>query len=226
MIGPDAKKAVAGMDEDIDWDKILEDVPAPPGWLRMDEREDAIVAIEHAADTALTVAEKPLNWKWVIISTHNALQGALVCTLSGTAGFGALKKQSRKEMLRWYEAFRSDPNAPYPEDWLEAPLTLYGWAKDASRMGDLGGSPLRTTAGQDDDVKFLNELRRDFMHFTPKSWSLEEAGLPRMVLNAADIVRQLLLQHPVNACRLDDDQKARVEGAIGRLRSTLEPHDG
>jgi hypothetical protein len=34
-----------------------------------------------------------------------------------------------------------------------------------------------------------------------------------------------LLQHPVNAFRLDDDQKARVEGAIDRLRSTLEPQD-
>ena len=175
MTGPDAREEDVGMNDETDWDRILEDVPDTPGWLTVDEREDAIVAIEHAANTAVTVAGKPLNWKWVIIATHNALQGALVCTLSGTAGFGALSKQSRKQMLEWHEAFRSDPDAAYPKEWMAAPLELYEWAKDASRMGELGGSPLRTTAGQDDDVKFLNELRRDFMPHSRLSKPLEPA---------------------------------------------------
>ena len=100
MISSNPKKADLGMDEDIDWDRILEDVPATPGWLRVDEREDAIGAIEHAADTVVTVTGKPLNWKWVIIATHNALQGALVCTLSGTAGDGyALWKRRYRRPL-------------------------------------------------------------------------------------------------------------------------------
>ncbi len=215
------------MDEETDWDRILEDLPDTPGWLRVDEREDAVGAIEHAADTAVTVAGKPLNWKWVIIATHNALQGALVCTLSGTAGVGALSKRSRKEMLEWFEASRSDPDAPYPKkEQLAAPLDLWRWAQDASRMGEFGGNPLRPTAEQDEDVKRLNDLRRGLVHFTPKGWSIEEAGLPRMVLNAADIVGQLLLQHPANTFRLEDEQKARVEAAIDKLRSTLEPQSG
>ena len=221
MISSNAKKVDLGMDEDIDWDRILEDVPSTPGWLRVDEREDAIGAIEHAADTAVTVTEKPLNWKWVIIATHNALQGALVCTLSGTAGVGALSDKSMTKLLEWFEVTRTRPKTPRPKERMALPMDLYERAKDKTYMGEFGGIPLRTTAEQDDDVKLLNKLRRDFMHFTPKGWSIEEAGLPRMVLNATDIIEQLLLQHPANTFRLDDDQKGRVETAINQLRSTL-----
>ena len=42
-----------------------------------------------------------------------------------------------------------------------------------------------------------------------------------MVLNATNIIEQLLLQHPANTVRLDDDQKGRVKTAIDQLRSTL-----
>ncbi len=100
-------------------------------------------------------------------------------------------------------------------------MELYERAKDEAYMGEFGGSPLRTTAEQDADAERLNELRRAFMHFTPKGWSIEEAWLPRMVLNATDIIEQLLLQHPANTFRLDDDQKGRVKTAIDQLRSTL-----
>ncbi len=221
MIISNPKKAKLGMDEDIDWDRILEDVPATPGWLRVDEREDAIGAIEHAADTVVTVTRKPLNWKWVIIATHNALQGALVCTLSGTAGVGALSDKSMTMMLEWFEVTRARPKTPKPKERMALPMELYERAKDEAYMGEFGGSPLRTTAEQNADAERLNELRRAFMHFTPKGWSIEEAGLPRMVLNATDIIEQLLLQHPANTVRLDDDQKGRVKTAIDQLRSTL-----
>lgn len=57
-----------------------------PEYLRVDEHEDAVNALEHAAETALTLERNPTNWKWVIISLHNALQGALVWTLMGRGG--------------------------------------------------------------------------------------------------------------------------------------------
>ncbi len=60
MTGPDEKKEGTGMDEETDWDRILEDLPDTPGWLRVDEREDAIGAIEHAADTQLLL-QHPAN---------------------------------------------------------------------------------------------------------------------------------------------------------------------
>ena len=125
MIISNPKKADLGMDEDIDWGRILEEGPATPGWLRVDEQEDAIGAIEHAADTVVTITRKPMNWKWVIVATHNALQGALVCTLSGTAGVGALSDKSMTKMLEWLEVTRARPKTPKPKERMALPMELY-----------------------------------------------------------------------------------------------------
>ena len=189
-----------------------------PQWLRFDEREDAINALEHAAETALTLEENPLNWKWVIISLHNALQGALVCTLSGTTGVGALTDRSMKKMLEWFEVSRNNANAQVPKARLADLMTLYGRAKLPDLMKEFGGGPLQTTKGQDDDVRLLNSLRRNFAHFRPGGWSIETAGLPRVVLNVTAIIELLLLDHPSNTLRLKRVQIARVKKTAGMLR--------
>lgn len=192
-----------------------------PEYLRVDEREDAINALEHAVETALTLEDNPLNWKWVIVAIHNALQGALVCTMSGTDGTGALSDKSRKEMWEWFEASRTDPDAPFPVEWLADPLKLYERAKDPAYMQEFGGEPLRTTQEQDDDVKRLNNLRIGFAHFTPKGWSIESVGLPRIVLNATAIIEILMLSHPACTHRLEQEQSARVQRAIATFRELL-----
>ena len=66
------------------------------GSLSVDEREDMLNALEHAVEVTSTLDVTPLNWKWLLISIHNALQGALVCTLSGSDGTGALGDKSAK----------------------------------------------------------------------------------------------------------------------------------
>lgn len=192
-----------------------------PEYLRVDEREDAINALEHAAHTVESLEKHPLDWKRVIIAIHNALQGALVCTLSGTHGTGALNDKSMKEMWKWFEASRTDSNARYPKEWLAPPIVLYERAKKPDYMSEFGGLPLKTTEEQDADVGRLNNLRRGFMHFTPKGWSIETAGLPRIILNATIIIETLLVSHPANTFRIDPKDKARIEHAIGKLRRLL-----
>lgn len=208
---------------DTDLDFVLSRIEAMglPEYLRLDEREDVINALEHAAQTAKTLDEHPLNWKWVIIAVHNALQGALVCTLSGTHGTGALSNNSMKEMWEWFEVSRTDPKTTYPNEWLAPPFELYQRAKKQDYMGEYDGTPLQTTTEQDDDVERLNNLRRDFMHFTPKGWSIETAGLPRIVLNAIAIIETLLLSHPANTFRLEPEQTNRIKQALATLRSFL-----
>jgi hypothetical protein len=41
-----------------------------------------------------------------------------------------------------------------------------------------------------------DEFRNRFSHFTPTGWSIEEAGLPRIVLTAIDAAEHLMLNHP------------------------------
>ena len=42
-----------------------------PEYLRLDEREDTINALEHAAHTVEPLEKRPLDWKWVIIAVDN-----------------------------------------------------------------------------------------------------------------------------------------------------------
>ena len=192
-----------------------------PEWIRIDEREDAINALEHAAASAETLEADPANWKWLIVSLHNALQGTLVCTLSGTAGVGALDEKSMKKVMEWFEISRDDPDAPMPRERMADPISLFERAMIPDFMSEFGGSPLKVTQEQQGDVKLLNQLRRKFAHLLPVGWSIESAGLPRIVLNVTAIIETLLLSHPANTFRLEQKQTARVREAVGKLREVF-----
>ena len=189
-------------------------------WLRVDEYEDAVNALEHAVDVASTLDSTPLNWKWLLIAIHNAFQGALVCTLSGSHGTGALTEKSMAAIWDWYEAPSNDPRAKHPKEWLAPPLDLYARAKQENYMSEFGGNPIRTTPEQDNDVRKLNELRRSFAHYTPRLWSIEIVGLPRIVINVVEVIEDLL-EHPSFSYRLKDKQMNRARRAIKQLRETF-----
>jgi glutaminyl-tRNA synthetase len=193
-----------------------------PDWIRTDEREDAINAIEHVVECARTLPTNPSNWKWVLISLHNALQSALVCVLSGSAGIGALSDTSMKNMLDWFDDSRNDSSLSPPREQLADLMTLYKRSKDPAHMHEFGGNPIQTTHQQDDDVRLLNNLRRNFAHFTPKGWSIEGAGLPRIMRNTVEIIEELLVKHPAARRRLKTKQAKRAKDAIRDLRHIFE----
>jgi hypothetical protein len=43
-----------------------------------------------------------------------------------------------------------------------------------------------------DDIWMLHEFRNGFVHFTPKSWTIEVAGLPRITHAALRPIEQLM----------------------------------
>ena len=194
------------------------------GWLRVDEREDLINSLEHAAEIARTVRTEPRNWKWLLIVVHNALQGALVSVLTGTDGVGALEKKCMTKWLEWHEKGRAGKKEPPPNEFLASPLDLYCRAKQRDFMCEFGGSPLRTTKDQDADVRGLNRLRGELIHFKSRIWSIEIEGLPRIVVSAVEIIEQLL-DHPALSFRLNRVAAARAGEAIGELRQILSTLD-
>ena len=193
-------------------------------WLKFDEREDMVSCLEHTAEVASTLDATPMNWKWLLISLHNALQGALVCVLSGSHGTGALSTKSMKAVWEWYEAPSCDLKAKPPKEWLAPPLELYERVKQKNHMGEFGGSPIVTTHDEDYDVRRLNKLRRDFAHYTPRLWNIETVGLPRIVLNTAGVIERLV-DHPALSFRLKDGQNARAHESIDRLRRRFLPYE-
>ena len=71
-------------------------------YVRTDECQDVLVSLEHCALSLRQARQSDRAWKWVILSLHSALQGAMVCHLSGTAQLGALTKKRAEEWLEWY----------------------------------------------------------------------------------------------------------------------------
>ncbi len=148
-------------------------------WFGTNERTEVAKALEMLERTLDLAISDLYYWKWVIIALHNAVQGAIVCTISGSAGFGALKPQIAAEWLRVYRAETGD----YPEERLDWFPNLYCRMK-----AQLGYAPPRCV---DKSIKRLNSFRNEFIHFTPKTWDIMANGLPRMAADCLGVLGYL-----------------------------------
>ena len=176
-------------------------------YLRTDEIRELVEALRKVADELSAAQTDSYAWKWAIIAMQNAVQNAIVAAISGTDQLGALTKKAAREWLEAYENDRTD----YPEPWLE----LYDRMKSRTAFA--------ATADIDKDIKRLVEFRNDFMHFTPKGWSIQLAGLPRILRNALAIVEHLGWQGHIIWYE-DSDQTAAHE-SVERIRGLLDQLD-
>lgn len=158
-------------------------------YLHTNEELEVANAMKMAAQFAEGVENDPHLWRWVIIALHNAAQGVMVLSLRHGNGLLALSVESHAE---WMDAY--EKNEPPPQEKLDTYLNLYKKVKH-KELGQLGGNkrfaPANTEGG---DIKKLNALRNEFIHFTPKSWSLEITGLPRIGLSVARLISFLALE--------------------------------
>lgn len=136
----------------------------PEIWLRTDEVEEFIGALEHVACLACTVSESSLQWKWLILALHNALQGACTCALRGTdtAGITMLTKESAKAVWHWLDVeSRKDPHPPKPDEKLATMMDLYRRVQKARYLEE--PYRLRSHHQMNKDIRKLNYLRNKFM---------------------------------------------------------------
>jgi hypothetical protein len=186
-----------------------------PRHLRVqDEFEDALLSVELVARLLPETEQEPLLWKWVILAIHNSLQGAMVCALSGTDGTGALSTKSQSKVLEWMEMQKG----PHPEPQMALFGTLLDRASDPERVRD--GPALTPTDDEVRDLERLHKLRRNFAHFTPKGWSIESAGLPRIVLVAVDAIERLMLQNDRVLAHLGE-RRERLARSVESIRASL-----
>jgi hypothetical protein len=181
-------------------------------YVRFDEREDVVASMDLLKVVAPLLRERPHFWKWMIVGAQSALQGAMVCALVDTTGTSVLRKQSAAEMLQWLEDRSENPGKP-PIEWLASFGVLLDKCVDAG---------LELTAKQREDINRLhNYFRNNFMHFTPKGWSIEKAGLPRIIGAALDATERLMAV-PKVAIHLDAVQQQRLQTAFASVRESLE----
>lgn len=185
-------------------------------WLRTDEQVEAAGALETANQAATHVATEVYQWRWVILALHNALQGFMVIALRGSDGLAPLRNDIA---AAWLKAYRA--NEPPPKEKLDSFLSLYSKIKGGRMRQYIHSVSFQSQGSQDWSVKKLNDLRNDFVHFLPRSWSLEVSGLPKICRDCVDIV-EFLGWKCGNVHWSDSSVGQRALHAIGELRSELQ----
>lgn len=193
-----------------------------PLYYRTDEENEAMDALYMAARFAEKAATDIRMWRWVIIALHNAVQGFMVLSLRHGNGLAALTEESAAAWLTAYEANATT----YPEEKLDSYLCLYKKIKSAT-YGTLGGNQKFVPRGsQGRSIRKLNRIRNDFIHFTPKGWSLELAGLPRICLDALALLSFLgwetsnILWHDEAALKCAKSSCERMTDTMNGLKRT------
>ncbi len=152
-------------------------------YLRTDEEAEAANAMQMAARFSNELERNPRLWRWVIIALHNAAQGVMVLSLRHGNGLLALTDECLRQWMKAHE-----DGTPYPEERLDTYLNLYKKVKRIE-TGQTGGNQRFVAKGAEDrHIKRLNSLRNEFIHFTPKNWSLEVDGLPQICRDASKLI--------------------------------------
>jgi hypothetical protein len=152
-------------------------------YLRTDEEAEAANAMQMAARFSDDLERDARLWRWVIIALHNAAQGVMVLSLRHGNGLLALTDECFKQ---WMEAHEN--RTPYPVEKLDSYLNLYKKVKHAE-TGQIGGNQRFVAKGAEGGhIKRLNNLRNEFIHFTPKGWSLEVNGLPQICRDVSRLI--------------------------------------
>jgi len=181
-------------------------------YVSFDEREDVLASSALLELVAPQLKERPFYWKWMIIGAESALQGAMVCALSDSTGTSILDKESAGKLSSWLND-KTDNRGNPPAEWLATFPSLLD--KCVSELG------LVLSGDQRKDIERLHDnLRNNFVHFTPKGWSIEKAGLPRIIETALDALTHLMNSHRPGVI-LDGEQKQRLEVSLAHIKRAL-----
>lgn len=179
-------------------------------FVRTDERRDVLASLEHCALCLAETKRSEAAWKWVVLAAHGAVQGAMICHLTGTAGLGALSGASVGKWLEWRERDRRGEI-----DWIEEapdefgiPVRLAKAERDqppqdrvagatelfrrlispSARIEGGCGAVLAITGQQRESFERLHALRNSFTHFSPRGWSIEVRFIKDVLLDVLDII--------------------------------------
>lgn len=182
-------------------------------WFRTDEHEEATASLEAVAEWAERIERDIAYWKWVVLALHNTLQGFMVLALRGSDGLRPLRDDIA---TKWLTAFRD--GGPYPDEKLDSFPNLYRKVQSDTMRFFLHSKKVAPSSALNQSMKKINTLRNDFVHFLPRSWSLEVSGLPEICLDCLALVEFLALECG-NIIWCEEGRRERVIEAITLARS-------
>jgi hypothetical protein len=163
---------------------LIFDVGQDMKWLRTDEYQE-VVATLHACQHFLSRSASDVTyWKWVFIALHNVVQGCMVIVLTRSDSFGA---KDAKQERAWLEAYEKGSPFPTDQEKLLSFLDLYEKIKKKGTLQYSSVERFVPEGSQSRSMKKLNAIRNEFIHFTPKGWSLELSSAPQIAIDCLDV---------------------------------------
>jgi hypothetical protein len=175
-------------------------------YVRFDELENLLASLDMLAVLSGQFERKrgATYWKWLIIGAHDAVQAAIICAIADSTGTNVLSKKSARAVLDWLE----DSSKKYPGKFMADFRTLLKRAR------------IKFSTQERKDIRKLHGFRNEFVHFTPKSWSVELLGLPRIVGAALRLVERLM-ERDQPTVRMSGNRKRRLEQNLRQIRKNL-----
>lgn len=188
-------------------------------YLQTNHWTDAVASLEAAQEFCARVTLDEHHWKWVLMAVHSAVQGFMALSLEHGNGLLVLRDCIAK---KWLEAHNSGKQ--YPEEKMDFFLSLYEKVKSDVVCRYHGSKKFTAESSHDYSMKKLNELRNDYIHFTPKGWSIELIGLPLVAMKCIEVAIFLAFDSLAIIWH-DNDMRIRAERAFTVLQAELQVLD-
>ena len=211
-------------------------------YIQTDVCLDVLASLDHCALSLRQARQSDGAWKWAVLSLHSALQGAMVCHLSGTAQLGALRKTDAKEEFKWHKKNRHGeiPHGQKKINEFSAPMVSTGKKEDqlprrfvadadelfqrlscsSKRIESRCGEIIKITEKQETASRRLHNLCNKLTHFSPKGWSIELAYIEEMIEDILDVIC-LILDNPWPSRHMPKEALNILRSTIEEIRSIL-----
>ena len=211
-------------------------------YIHIDERLDVLASLEMCAISLTHTRQTERAWKWVVLSLHSALQGAMVCHLSGTAQLGALTEQNASKWLAWYNNNRrsetesmqenidefgvplthaEDNGEPAPDAYVASADVLFERLYCESKRVEVSfGEVISVTEQQKKSFDRLHRLRNNFTHFSPKGWSIELDYIKETICDVLQVLR-LILDDSWTLIHMSDEDRSALNSKFEEIKSAI-----
>jgi len=171
-------------------------------WLRLTEKTNALDYLEKACDFIRQTETNVYAWKWIILALHGALYGFAICACQRANRYNvAFKTKKGKEQLIGFDKALELCQNP---NWMR----MYIFSKH-----------LQLSKQQEESILRLKELRNEFEHYIPTSWSIEIHGMPYITIDVLEVIRFLALD--TGNCHLTMTQKKKVKSIVFQRKRIL-----
>ncbi|MBR0750264.1 hypothetical protein JQ582_40825 [Bradyrhizobium japonicum] len=184
-------------------------------FVHFDEYEDVVAAIELVGSQSIDAQKRPSHWKWIIMAMQNAVQGAMVLSLSGTDGCGALAPKSQQRNRAWLNHL--GPDRP------PRVMASYDVLLERIMKSELMEGPVPDLSAEDHrNLQRLNELRRQFAHFNPTNWGIELNYILDIIPVALNLFEFLTTTQGRPTLHFSEEHRTRMQRALSQARAAVE----